>query len=170
MANNSGEANTLVNIASATEPAVSTANIENLGPSREIFVNTRNRPCNEMAWKRNVIKTKRNSGAEYINYSGKVIPAKTFQRVNCNCVRRCSLKVTSETQQQIHSRFYGLDWDGQTAWICASVKIISPKRRKKRNSRKPSYKQHTRQYFFNELQVCKLLAPNFQQEVGLCTN
>ncbi|CAH1111109.1 unnamed protein product [Psylliodes chrysocephalus] len=95
---------------------------ENKGQTNEILKRKRR---DESKWKRNVIKTKRNRGEEYINYRGNHVAAKTFTPIIC---RKCSNSVLPKKQNTIHSQFYDLDWNGQTAWICTTVKLIAPKR------------------------------------------
>lgn len=105
-----------------------TPETQNLGQTREICKRKRK---NKKAWKRNVVKAKRNRGEEYVNYKRDTVAAKTFTPVICNCRRKCSDHVNPETQHNIHSQFYEIYWNGQTAWICGTVQITTPKRQRK---------------------------------------
>lgn len=128
------------------------ATVQNMGQTRNI---TKRKRRDEGNWKRNLIKAKRNRGEQYVNYKGKTVAAKIFAPVLCNCRRKCSEIVTPEIQNIIHAQFYALDWNGQTAWICTTIKLSAPKRPKKRRNHLPSHKQLSRNFFLNNNQVCK---------------
>lgn len=130
----------------------SSSSLQNMGQSEVITTRKRRAP---KFWKRNMVKEKRNKGEEYISYSGKTIPAKTFTATSCTCKRKCSDHVSTSLQEAIHSKFYSMDWNAQTAWLCATVKVSLPARRKKRVRGGISHKQHTRSFILSENKVCK---------------
>lgn len=76
-------------------------------------------------WKRNVRKQFRNSGSQYTNVKGTLVPAKQCDGSDCKCNKECHKLITIQQRENIFKDFYELaNHDLQTAYLCGRVKLI----------------------------------------------
>ena len=64
-----------------------------------------------MYWKSNQQRISRQSGQQYVNTRGKIVPNKDVsRRVSCSdeCKFKCSTNFTLENRQSVHSKFWTL--------------------------------------------------------------
>ena len=77
--------------------------------------NVRIKQRNPQTWKCNIRKAKRNAGEAYIAKSGKEVPEKKYQYVECKCRWECGEKVPDKSRREIHQQFWAIkDWNNQT--------------------------------------------------------
>ncbi|KAF2906079.1 hypothetical protein ILUMI_00090 [Ignelater luminosus] len=71
--------------------------------------NTRKRKANPNMWKRNVIKSRRNSGESYQNGKGKTVPTRIL-KPPCSetCRLKCTSKISLHRRQEIFDEYWGL--------------------------------------------------------------
>ncbi|CAG4980424.1 unnamed protein product [Parnassius apollo] len=89
----------------------------------------RNRGHNRKNWKRNLSKRKKNSGEEYVNRSGILVPKKVM-RSGCNnaCTRKCKERLMETTRHAIFKDFWGLgDHTRQADFVCRFVDRVPRK-------------------------------------------
>lgn len=80
----------------------------------------------ETNWKKNIRKLKRNSGCEYINICGNIVPKKTPFVGDCQCYHKCHTRISIEQRERIFQDFYNLaNFDLQTAYINSQVKVVN---------------------------------------------
>ncbi|CAH1232326.1 unnamed protein product [Diabrotica balteata] len=146
------------------EPVLLNQNMENLGeiqePDETEVRKGRKKMKQEASWGKYVRKRCRASGEKYTSIKGKVMAAKTFFYIECNCRLKCSTGVPENVQREVHDRFYKLqDWNAQTSWLCGTVRTKAPKRpRKKIHPESSHYGERTskRQYFAPSLNISKM--------------
>lgn len=79
-------------------------------------------------WKRNVKKSKRNSGEQYKTLKNKLVASKCLGNP-CQCALKCFDTVGLENCRKIHSEFWSLgDFNIQNAHISGCVTVTKPKR------------------------------------------
>ncbi|GFN99659.1 hypothetical protein PoB_002616500 [Plakobranchus ocellatus] len=122
---------------------------------------------------REEIKRRRCRGDAYTTRTGKLVNKKVFQMVDCNCRRKCSIKVPKEVRKKIFDEFHGMaDWNSQTQFIVSSVVVTDVKRKSKKlpdGESKASYtsRRATSRVFYltsEKIQVCK---PVFMSTLGI---
>lgn len=65
---------------------------------------------NPETYQRNIIKTARIRGAEYVNYKGKKVPQKTPpDEIKCKCSAKCFKLVTRNVLSEIWNSFYSME-------------------------------------------------------------
>lgn len=104
-------------------------------------------------WKRDRSDRKeaKQSGRAHKTVAGKLIPAKTFKFINCNCRYEC-IELPFIIREEIFESFWRLgNWQSQSNYIASAITICDPKIKTVPNSRK----MFTRVYRFNEFRVCK---------------
>lgn len=128
-----------------------TSDVENKG---------RKRLKNETKWKRNIRKSLRNSGKQYISSRGKIIPAKQYKDVQCLCIGKCHNLLTFDQKKKIFDSYYSLgSHDLQTSYLCSLINIMKKKRSYVKNSSN-SRKEFSRIYYLPletgiTIKVCK---------------
>lgn len=89
----------------------------------------RKRTHDKENWQRNISKQKKNSGEEYMNRSGVLVPKKTM-RSGCNntCIRKCKERIPETTRHGIFKDFWGLgDHSRQVDFVCRFVDRVQRK-------------------------------------------
>jgi hypothetical protein len=88
---------------------------------------------NSMDYRRNKVKVAKIKGLEHVNYSGKVIPAKTIGKT-CNCPQKCVEKIETDNQIDILNKFLNINSkDEQDLYLqnlieCHDVKRHRPRK------------------------------------------
>lgn len=105
---------------------------ENNGTEKKI---SRKRLRNETEWKRNKIRTLRNSGKEYLNWSGKVQPARKMKDSCPNsCKRKCKQKINEEQREEIFNEYWAMaDINRQRDFVARHVEVRNKGRSTTRN-------------------------------------
>lgn len=103
---------------------------------------------------------KRNSGVEYVNTLGRIIPAKNCNEYDCKCRLKCWEKITLEQRRQNFERFYSnASWETQTAILISSIKVTKVGRRTEKHSLNYT-RNYTRLYYLRadsiDIEVCKV--------------
>ncbi|XP_052278769.1 uncharacterized protein LOC127877153 [Dreissena polymorpha] len=91
---------------------------------------TRKRQRNEVNWKRNITKRRKNSGQSYVSSSGKIKRAKKVKN-GCgqNCRKKCHSKISPEQREAIFDEFWKLgSYPKQKEFLCSTVKESKVKR------------------------------------------
>ena len=98
--------------------------------SKTSFV--RKRPRCEQLWAKNRKKLMRSKGQEYVTHSGKVVPAKVFNKSTVRCCKRnCVLEIDEGERQDIHRNFWQLgSHSAQTTFIAGCIEQKSVATRK----------------------------------------
>lgn len=96
-------------------------------------LSSRKKQRNPSTWKRNVRKSKRVAGQEYINTKGITVPEKKVKSCNClKCRYKCNHKFSEDERQRIFNSYYSLaSHERQRDFICQMVTCVTPKRRTK---------------------------------------
>ena len=75
-------------------------------PKKQLFRKRKSKPHE---WKRNIKKTKKLSGLEYVNEAGKTVPGRKLKEMDCSkCKSKCSQKVTQEDRQLNFRTYWNL--------------------------------------------------------------
>ncbi|XP_050534865.1 uncharacterized protein LOC126901948 [Daktulosphaira vitifoliae] len=93
---------------------------------------TRKRLSNPKTWGRNIEKSKKTKGEEYVNTKGQLVAKNTLQPP-CSCRLKCSEKFTHEQRENIFKNFYNLPKDSQMQFIASSVIETNKKLERLRN-------------------------------------
>ena len=95
----------------------------------DVSTKTRKRSVRTRCWKRHLTKQARQSGKEYVNRAGRVVPRKEActEGSLCTCRRKCSDKVTLEQRTKIFDAFYMLDENGKNVYMFGCMKAKQPK-------------------------------------------
>ena len=116
----------------AEPPEMSVAQREERIDSTSTTIRGPKRVRNVKNWKRNLKKTRRKSGSEYIGRAGKINHAKVVQPAEHACSYKCCKNVTEDDGERIFNNFWKLsDWQHQISFILLSVSEIPLKRKKK---------------------------------------
>lgn len=108
-------------------------------------------------WKRNVRKDLRNSGRQYTNTKGTVVPAKQFDGSDCPCIKECHKLISLQQREKLFKNFYQLaSHDLQTAYLCGQIKLIN----KLNKTAQINSRTYTRIYYLTgetgvDIPVCK---------------
>lgn len=79
----------------------------------------------------NIRKRKRNCGKSYTTKTGKIVPSKTFTNLDCQCVRKCSNKISELERKKLFDNFWALgDINHQNSYLNGLCKCHSVKRRR----------------------------------------
>lgn len=137
----------------------SVCNEKKRGRKKVIGDGTRKRKRNPDTWVRNVRKTQKTEGKEYITSKGKVIKGKEV-KPSCNCRRKCGDKFTDVERAGMFASYYSLSKESQNQYIAANVKEFDKKtQRLRRNEPEPSRRQFSRKYVLNKgdksIEVCQ---------------
>ena len=91
----------------------------------------RKRPRNEVKWKRNIAKKRRNHGLDYVSVkNGKNIHARQVG-LPCSCTKKCFDLVGEENIHHIFSDYWESgDWNTQTAYLQKQTTTVPVKRRR----------------------------------------
>ncbi|XP_045492428.1 uncharacterized protein LOC123691887 isoform X2 [Colias croceus] len=107
--------------------------------------------------KRKENKAKKDSGHEYVNSKGKVIPAKEMKQNPCkpqNCSNAC-YEITDEKRKAIFLHFWGLSSERRKDWLVSHSKKMGIKRKRADTAKRTN----TFNYFINDgegqAQVCQ---------------
>ncbi|KAK7094532.1 hypothetical protein V1264_006082 [Littorina saxatilis] len=123
---------------------------------------SRKKKANPEAWSRNVRKSLHLQGKEYVSQTGKTVPAKCVQQIDCSkCRYDCNFRVSEDHRQELFHAFYALDtYERQKDFVCANVRdretitILGAD-----NNPVPKKRQRCRTFFFivdgQEQHVCK---------------
>ncbi|XP_072401600.1 uncharacterized protein [Diabrotica undecimpunctata] len=91
---------------------------------------SRKRKRNPISWRRNIIKTSRNSGKEYNSWKNKLQPSRKLKDP-CHCRMKCSEKIPEEERQSIFGRYWNLgDINRQRDFIS---KLVQRKNKENKN-------------------------------------
>ena len=112
-----------------------------------------------MSWKKNIRKSKRAKGEQYVSTTGETIDAKTFNPIDCCCPLKCSTKIDAARQADLHRQFYALaDWSLQTSYLAGQIKVTDVHTRYTKAAQ--SRRQTTKHYYFSrngiDTRVCKV--------------
>lgn len=104
-------------------------------------------------WARSRAKKARNEGKMYTDRKGTVHQARNLQQYNHNCRYGCNANILEDKRQSIFNSFWKLGtWDLQTSFLCSSIILEEPVR-KKHNA---SYVKRTScTYTLEGFRVCK---------------
>nr|CAI5817157.1 unnamed protein product [Callosobruchus analis] len=117
----------------------------------------RNRFSDKSLWKRNIRKRLRNSGKEYTNTRGTLVPEKRFDSSDCECIKGCHSLISCEQRYTLFDKFYALgDHNLQTSYLCGQIKLL----KKVRCTNAESKRNYTRVYYLQnehgvDIPVCK---------------
>lgn len=107
--------------------------------------------------KRKENKAKKDSGHEYVNSKGKVIPAKEMKQNPCNpqnCSNAC-YEITEDKRKAIFLHFWGLSSERRKDWLVSHSKKMGVKRKRADTAKRTK----TFNYFINDgegqAQVCQ---------------
>ncbi|XP_072398403.1 uncharacterized protein [Diabrotica undecimpunctata] len=119
----------------------------------------RKRAKNQDSWIKNTRKRLRNKGEAYRSVTGKNLPKKIFNNINCGCKKKCYQKFEEEERKRIFQSFWNLgDYTKQNIYIRSSVLAVNVKRKRKRdgtgNAKTMSYEYILRDGSKSE-KVCK---------------
>jgi hypothetical protein len=109
-------------------------------------------------WKRNVRKTLRLQGKEYLDYKGKTVAERSMKSQDCSkCRLKCSELVSEDERDKLFTEYWNLNsYERQRDFICSSITEHLPKRML-RQAQKP--KTLSREYHFQvngvRIRVCK---------------
>ena len=118
---------------------------------------SRKRKQNEKLWKRNIQKTARNSGKEYVNSRNKKVKERRINYHRCgNCVNHCNQRLPDARRDELFHDYWKLgEWQRQRDYIANHVM----RKQTKRNTNKDSRRKQTFSYFFTindqKIKVCK---------------
>lgn len=122
---------------------------------------TRKRQRNQDAWKLNVARRLKQSGQEYVNTKGQIVPAKAVGhgcRVDCRF--KCHTRVTQRQREEIHKQYYSKVQNSKDTWqyICMHVKKV-PKKEATRgdDSRRNFSFKYTFRVNGSDVPVCKTM-------------
>lgn len=107
----------------------------------------------------NIRKRKRNGGESYLTKAGKIVPAKIFTNVNCQCPRKCIDKITENSRKTLFEKFWSMaDFNLQNSYLNGLCTSQSVKRRRPSNGN-GKQKGHIYTYHLeidsNRFVVCK---------------
>lgn len=97
----------------------------------------------------------RNSGKQYKDVKGKIVPEKIFDGSDCKCSRECHKLISLQQREKIFKSFYDLaNFDLQTSYLCGLIKL-----HQKAQSNE-SRRNYTRHYYVpdengSEIPICK---------------
>lgn len=105
-------------------------------PHEEHLERGRKRHRDEINWKKNIKKLRRNSGKSYINRVGNPVPGKEFQKnYDCRCKRNCRSKFSEEKLQNFFQSFWKLgDYSQQNTFLRGVVQANKTQRSRPRNN------------------------------------
>lgn len=108
---------------------LSTIDDINIGIVNNNNLKSRKRIKNELEWKRNVRKIKKNSGQPYVNVKGRHFDKKQLQPpCNDTCKFKCTSHFTNDNREQVLNAFWKMaDLLKQRAYIVKCTTIIQPK-------------------------------------------
>lgn len=89
---------------------------EELSPMKERR-KTRKRQRNPKSWKKNVRKENRQLGKSYTSTSGKIVPDKKLQHVDCKCKFKCCDKISKDERESIALSFYQITRNEKSHFI-----------------------------------------------------
>lgn len=120
----------------------------------------RKRTRNPAKWDRNVQKQKKISGSAYRNRNGKLISAKTFVDIPCQCSQKCDGKIMPDERKAAMEAFYHLETRvDQNIFLRGCVKVQQVKRRRPKNNTKIARSRSFTYYFRksgkSDVSVCK---------------
>lgn len=89
-------------------------------------------------------KIKRNSGQKYYTNTGKIVLAKKFQNMKCNCSKNCENLISEADRKANFDTFWNLaDFNKQNIFLSRAVQWYNVKKRNnKRTQRKLVYRYH----------------------------
>lgn len=152
------------------DESVSDSSTSSLQPKKK--QKTRKRLINQDNWKRNKIKTLRNSGKAYTDWKGKNRPEKKIKAPCRNCRLKCTEKISEEQRNIIFKAFWELkDINRQRDYISKYVHCNKKARNRKRNNEETdenenniSRRTFTFLYYLpnetSNVQVCKIFFLN----------
>lgn len=86
-------------------------------------------------WKRNMRKTKRASGEEYVSTSGNIVPKKVVGE-SCRCKYKCFERVQEDIRMKIFKELYKLqNKDLQDCYLCGLLQVKPVERRRPGNNK-----------------------------------
>ncbi|KAH9636028.1 hypothetical protein HF086_008812 [Spodoptera exigua] len=102
-------------------------------------------------------KQRKYKNLSYVNYKKKEVSPKIFIDFNCNCVKKCSEKISLQDRQAEFEKFYELgSYHAQNMFIVAAVKEVPVKRRYVSQSQNISKnRSFSRQYFLKGTPICR---------------
>ena len=121
-------------------------------------IRTRRRKARPELWKKNVRKSLKMAGKEYISSTGKTVPGKDVQPCNCTkCRFKCTERVDDVTRKRIFHSYWSLQsYERQRDFICSSIMETEPAR-KCTKARSP--RGCSRSFYFDvdekRIRVCK---------------
>lgn len=117
---------------------------------------------NEPKGQRLVNKINREKGLEYQTTTGKIVPKKEFEYIECKCRLHCHLQINHNAQKKLFDEYYKFTWSQKTAFLLSHIELKNCEKRRKPNKRlNVSLKKQTSRVFFlndikyKRLQVCK---------------
>lgn len=97
---------------------------------------TRKRKRQKSGWKRNIIKSARNSGAEYKNWNGNFQNKRSIKPACQNCRKRCNENFSEEERSAIFKAFWDLqDINRQRDYIAKEVSVQNTQRSRPRSKK-----------------------------------
>lgn len=142
---------------SDTTDVTENESIENIADIEIERKRKRNKIKDETKWLRNIRKSSRTSGKEYVSVKGNNVPSKNIDLSDCECIRECHKLVSPDQRKKLFDAFYALEhYNLQTAHLCGLIKICP----KINVSIQPSRRSCTRLYHLInehglEVPVCK---------------
>jgi hypothetical protein len=112
-------------------------------------------------WKNNIRKRRRQSGLEYINTRGILVPEKILTFSSCSCPQQCSSKVPAEEQEIIFQNFKSMgDRNMQAAFIAGHVVSAVKKKSTLRDADRRKTRTNFYRYYLTlsdnrRVEVCK---------------
>lgn len=115
----------------APDPNVSISNLvpysdtenEELTPMKAKKL-TRKRQRNPQTWKKNVRKFRRQRGEEYLSSTGKTVPKKKVEHLDCKCKYKCISNVSKDDRESLIMSFYSLDENGKNIIFCKILNAV----------------------------------------------
>jgi hypothetical protein len=120
---------------------------------------SRKRFCLPKLWKKDIRKRLRQSGREYTNTRGVIIPEKCLPQFDCYCRLKCVTKVSNEVVSTIFQSFNAMcDNNRQSAFVAGHVESV-PLLKQRSKLNKPSARTKSYKYYLTvpgvgKVQVC----------------
>ncbi|XP_048516330.1 uncharacterized protein LOC105690800 isoform X1 [Athalia rosae] len=87
---------------------------------------------------REMRKHLKNTGQEFVNAAGKLVPAKVFVNKCCGCQQGCAKVISAARREKLFNTYYEIPWEEKTTFIKQHVQLKHVNRRysKKEESRR----------------------------------
>lgn len=122
-------------------------------------------------WQRNIRKRLCNTGEEYISRTGKIVPKKVFNNIDCGCTKKCFDKLDSSEREIFFNTFWEFgDRMIQNSYICDMIEKLPIKRSINKDGSRPpktcTYRYNLRSSDTNVIVCRKYFEDTFQISHG----